>query len=179
MQRSSYKKDQGLIVLHADWASEVNKSFYYMTCFTGTLSHAYNYGNHWKYPTVFRKFWKCLKTVSYAFLEFWKLSKNLRKSSELFWKFRKISEKIVLTVILRVLKISEKSTTRKPVRIRAYMARGPNTHFKRLRVNQSECRKLQGRINSLIDAVHMTTSAPTKCVIVIFPLNWRWVISDY
>ena len=54
-----------------------------MTSFTsGNLSHDYVYGNHRKYPTVFGKLRKCLKTVSDAFLDFLKFSKSLRKFSD-------------------------------------------------------------------------------------------------
>ena len=64
-----------------------------MTFFTsGNLFHAYIYGNHRKYPTVFGKLRECLKTVSYAFLDFWKFSKNLWKLSEKFVNLLKFSE---------------------------------------------------------------------------------------
>ena len=114
-----------------------------MTFFTsGYLSHVYVYGNHRKYPTVFGKFRKCLKTVSSAFLDFLQFSKifrRVRKSSKIFGNR-------FLSNIANFEYFFWKSTSGKPVRIRGFKARGPHTLFDRLRVNQSECRKLQAHM---------------------------------
>ena len=63
-----------------------------MIIFTsGNLSHAYVKGNHRKYSTVFGKLWKCLKTVSYAFLGFRKFSKIFLSNFTSFENFLKIN----------------------------------------------------------------------------------------
>ena len=111
-----------------------------MTFFiSSNLSHAYIYGNYWKYPTVFGKFLKCLKMVSYAFLDFLKFSKNHWKSWEIFWKVWNFLKffKTDFTSFENLVKINIRETS-------------PNTHIyspcQQMHVNKSECRKLQDYI---------------------------------
>ena len=119
---------------------------------SGNLSHAYIYGNHRKYPTVFGKLRKRLKTVSYAFLDFWKFSKNVRKSSVNFGSSynRFLSN---FASFENFLKIDIRETGPNTCVYDPW--RGANTHFDRPCVNQSECRKLLGHIIITVTTLDM------------------------